>query len=684
VNFSPAVAAFYPVLLIPSGGLYGLEGSASFRARLETYVRNGGIVLVSTQQKGYEFSALPGGLGGYGWTEDQSCFDSSAYFPQYHQAIPSFDRQYLNVLVDGYFSTYPDTAISLLTRDKTGQPAALLYPYGQGYVMATTIYADWGRSNYQYSRDDHQVWRDLIAWATLGTLPGYNQTFPDYSPGDTVDLAVPVMNASGQDAAAVRFVLLDPERQVAAYRLVTTTVSAGTAITLLFVLTNTAQVPLGIWSVDYVLRDDGGQAIQNQAIGAAFIVSDPAENVGSNRPWDFWIIAASEYWVRGTTGEFTFHIRNRTGQDRHNVQVQYVWPHHAWEGGGAAYGVPDRLVHDVGTVPANTEVTFVVTATMFTQDRLFGSLYEDSRYVTGASFQIRSLPAAAQVAVRPAQDSYYVGQPVTVTVTLTNTEQAGYSATARLRALDPARLLFDAQEQLFTLGGRGSSVALVYTLTMPLTPTFGLHTVQVEAVRGGQAVGFGQAHFNLPAPHVAVAVAGPADGYRLGQSNTVTFTLTNQGGTTVDDGRFDVRLDAPDGSPLWSTSDPFTLTGWAALTLTHAVPFSTALGIYTFRYDGLMHGGLITRDTTEAAAAYAVTVTQDKERHAGGETMAVTVTVQNIGDFREVLDVRLEVPDAPFSQTQTITPPLAGGDTGAFRGRFFAYRANPADLMNLW
>ncbi len=129
VDFAPAVAALYPVLLIPSGGLYGLEGSASFRARLEAYVAQGGVTLVSSQQKGYEFSALPGGLGGYGWTEDQSCFNASVTFPQYHQALSGFHRESLDVLVDGYFSIYPTDTISLLDRDKNGYPAALLYPY---------------------------------------------------------------------------------------------------------------------------------------------------------------------------------------------------------------------------------------------------------------------------------------------------------------------------------------------------------------------------------------------------------------------------------------------------------------------------------------------------------------------------------------------------------------------------
>jgi RHS repeat-associated protein len=594
VDFSPVVAALYPVLLIPSGGLYGLEGSASFRARLEAYVAGGGTILVSAQQKGYEFAALPGGLSGYGWAEDQSCFNASVYFPQYHQALSGFNGQYLTTLVDGYFTTYPTNTVSLLDRDKNGYPAALLYPYGDGYVMATTIYADWGHSNYQCTRHDHRVWRDLIAWGTLAGATTEGATtegrpyYPDFSPGEPVTVSVRLQNASGQDATAARLIFLDPDKNIFEEQTITVTVSAGDQVTI----THTPLHPtsLGVWAVDYVLLDDDGYVIQDQAIGAAFVVSDPAASIGPARPWDFWTTAPSEYWAQGMTGEFTFHIRNRTASARDNVQVRYVFYHHAMETGDPTYGRPDLLIHDVGAVPANSEITFTVQATMLTKDRIFGYLYEDGRQKLRNSFQIRSWPAAAQATVQPAQDSYYVGQPVTVTVTLTNTEQAPYAATARLQATAPGGATFDLQEQPFTLDAEGSVAALVYTLTMPVTPTFGLHTLQVEALRDGQVVGFGQAHFDLPSPHVAVTVQGP-DAYRLGQDNTVAFILENQGGTIVDDGAFNVRLEAPGGQTLWNASDAFTLDGWQAVTFTHSVPFSTALGVYRFVYETRMHGG---------------------------------------------------------------------------------------------
>lgn len=58
-EFDPALAEDYPVLVIPSGGLYGLDNSPSFRARLEEYARRGGVIVAFAQQHGYEFAALP-------------------------------------------------------------------------------------------------------------------------------------------------------------------------------------------------------------------------------------------------------------------------------------------------------------------------------------------------------------------------------------------------------------------------------------------------------------------------------------------------------------------------------------------------------------------------------------------------------------------------------------------------
>ena len=101
IDFDPvATAQLFPVLLIPSGGLYGLENDAVFRARLEEYARQGGTIVAFAQQHGYEYAALPGGLpspagggagggglSGYGWNEDISCFKAALRMETWHPIL---------------------------------------------------------------------------------------------------------------------------------------------------------------------------------------------------------------------------------------------------------------------------------------------------------------------------------------------------------------------------------------------------------------------------------------------------------------------------------------------------------------------------------------------------------------------------------------------------------------------
>ena len=81
----------YPVLVISSGGLFGLSSLESFKSKLEQYVSNGGTLVIFTQQHGYEFDAAPGDLDGYGWLEDQSCQYRSVGINTYHPTLSGQD-----------------------------------------------------------------------------------------------------------------------------------------------------------------------------------------------------------------------------------------------------------------------------------------------------------------------------------------------------------------------------------------------------------------------------------------------------------------------------------------------------------------------------------------------------------------------------------------------------------------
>ncbi|MFH1961686.1 MAG: hypothetical protein ABIJ30_02240 [bacterium] len=135
----------HPILIIPSGGLFGLEGSLLVKQRLAEYVYNGGTIICFTQQHGYEFSALPGGkLDGFGWREDQSCWRGGAYISKQHPMFAGQDTIYVDANIDGYFSQWTDDSSILLRRTKNSMPTILAYPWGKGRVIATTLYCDQG------------------------------------------------------------------------------------------------------------------------------------------------------------------------------------------------------------------------------------------------------------------------------------------------------------------------------------------------------------------------------------------------------------------------------------------------------------------------------------------------------------------------------------------------------------
>jgi len=243
IDFFPDLVNDLSVLVIPTGGLYGLDSLPSFKSNLEQYVRDGGTLIVFSQQHGYEYSALPGGnLSGFGWLEDQSCHHSSVYIDTYHPILSGQDSVILDVVVDGYFTRWPEDATILLSRTKNGMPAMLMYKYGNGTVIASTIYEDWAYTHHQSTQDGKNLVRDMIAWAKNGRwIPEYGRTdtveiaikvmnknipipaggfpaprggYPQYDPGDIVDISINITNYANQSSDKVVLSLFDPDYEL--------------------------------------------------------------------------------------------------------------------------------------------------------------------------------------------------------------------------------------------------------------------------------------------------------------------------------------------------------------------------------------------------------------------------------------------------------------------------------------
>jgi hypothetical protein len=129
-----------PFLVIPTGALISMEYNSTFKYILEQYVNLGGSIIVFGQQYGSHIDnvvPVPEGesLKSYGWREDQSCLRFSSYFETIHPVLSSSTNELINAGVDGYFSTYPSNATTLLLKKVNRDPALLYYPYGNGTVI---------------------------------------------------------------------------------------------------------------------------------------------------------------------------------------------------------------------------------------------------------------------------------------------------------------------------------------------------------------------------------------------------------------------------------------------------------------------------------------------------------------------------------------------------------------------
>lgn len=525
-------------------------------------------------------------------------------------------------------------------------------------MVVTTLYADWGNSNYQSTDDDNRVWRDLLGWATLGALYDYDHTLPEFSPGETVSITVRLHNAAAQDAAAVRLILLDPDKNVIDQQEVVIAVPVGQVVNLPY--NAIAGDSLGIWAVDYILLDENGYALQNQAIGAAFVVSDPAASIGPNRTWDFWITAPAESWTPGSLAEFTFHLRNRTDQDRSNVQVRYGFPHHTWESGDPAYGYFNGLVHDLGTIPANTEISFVVSATMFTNDRLFAYLHEAGNQSSATTFQIWQAQPSVSIALQMGDDIYLPGDTVAISVTLHNLTEAAIQAETTLRVLDPEGGVAHQVVRSNNLTPAGEAF-FTTTLTLPDPALPGFYLVSARAASGGSGLGVAGFRFEVPAHQIRVSSLQPAT-YLPGATNPVTFTLQNIGALEIS-GILTATLTEPGGAQVWNGSQGFTLAPGQVITYSLPVTFTEQLGVYRLDYQASAEGS-VAGGSLEIPFSNRVEVDFDRAFYRAGEAMVMDVGVANTGRFHEDLQAALEVPVAAFTQTWplSLSPGQSAGE----------------------
>ncbi|MDI6751730.1 MAG: RHS repeat-associated core domain-containing protein [bacterium] len=298
----------HSILFIGSGGLYGLDGSAQFREALARYADEGGTIVCFSQQMGYDFTALPTSeVGGYGWREDQSCWSNAVYVETAHPIFAGQTGLYLTANCDGYFTQWPGSTTILLMRTKNKLPAMIMYPYGKGRVIATSLYSDQGFIYSQASANELALIQDIITWAK-----DPEGTIPEFSPGSSTNLSVTLLNYSTQTASNVKIKILNPDKSFSSllptpYSLLSNSMSTHT-------FTHTAGNTLGLYTICYTLLDASNNPIQQEIAAERFAVAKPDLGPKPQPGLSYSIGAPGHELVAESKADFVINLYNKSNE----------------------------------------------------------------------------------------------------------------------------------------------------------------------------------------------------------------------------------------------------------------------------------------------------------------------------------------------------------------------------------
>jgi parallel beta-helix repeat protein len=627
----------YPVLVVPSGGLSGLDSSGSFKSSLEKFVGNGGTLIVFSQQHGYEYQALPGGtLNGYGWLEDESCHLASAAISTYHPIFSGQTSAVLNVNVDGFFTSYPQNSTILLSRTKNWMPVMIMYKYGKGTVIATTLYSDMASALSQSAADEKILMRDLIRWAisaqqvlsyplgqvdlainvTNPYMPPLNYPVQEFNAGDAVSLSINVENQGSVAGDKVSFVLFDPWSNKFWVN-VTDTVGAGQSksINLTYQTTNASKS--GLWSVIYILSSGnspisanfGGEFTLNYHINdvsqyeAYVTIYDPEGNVVKEQNSSLFILP-------GATKSINLTL---------NAQMLGIWT--------ARYSV---LAKD-NNVLVSTRYRFAVSKFKTSPD---GFAYQDS----GMTFWITS-----------DRQEYIYGKNAVFTVHVKNDLDIDKSVTSKWSF--PTH-----QWQTVTVPAHSES-SFEYSTAVFKSGRFSVSFYEGDQTSVKQ-LGWAEHMFSVYRPSIDSDVQVDKPWYREGETVSITVGLRNL--QPIDySPSVTVRIINSDNLKIFENSyNVYYLPAYSSdtRTLSFTLPPESTFGSYSVVSDVYSEDQKV-----GSATAYfeipklPLSVRFDKPSYRIKEPLAMELLLRNYLSVQWTQTISVTIPDLAFSDSKYVT-----------------------------
>ena len=485
----------FDTLLVPSGAFSGL-GTQTFQDILESFTLAGGTIVSFTQQYGFDFEVLPGGdqIDAYGWAEDQACQFRSSSISAYIPAFASQTSATPNFNVDGYFMDWPSDGLVLLRRTANDQPAMVVYNYGLGRVLVSSLYSDWAYSHHQMTADEKLLILDLVNWAKEPTAFGAET---DVEPGEQATVLLPISNFTESAISTLTLHLANGDGSIEREWDIPVQIGPGESEEVEVAVAMPSGKP-GIYTLDYTAKDVGARSLFNGidvvSVSASRYKQDPAGFAYKGQDVTFSIQSDREVYPLGANGDFSIIVFNNSSSDR-QVRVKWRFPHNSWV-------APDTSMYqneNILDVPAGDKATLDLNVNIINGDgidRLWADFYNaDTGATLGRSSKgFYTLRPSLTVNVASDKPQYETGEPMTVIVGVENPQVESQAVSGTLSVFDPTGSRVFRRSLAGSVSAEGV-VSLGQTVTQPANAFSGEYQVAVVMDLGGERVGGGATTF---------------------------------------------------------------------------------------------------------------------------------------------------------------------------------------------
>lgn len=641
------------LVVVPTGALAGLSGSAFLPETLARYVEGGGTLLVLAQQRGTDLRLVPGAPEGFGYAEEDAAYRGAAVVAGYTPALAEVSLR-PDAHVDGSFTKLPDGAQTLLAHARNGRPVLATWAVGAGRVVAAQVPADWAAGTGVATQDDLRLVRGLLADHRAPATPRLA------APREALTLGVTLPETN---ATNVTLVLVD----AGARELARETFQPDATLTWTLAPNATRA---GQHAVDAVLRfEDGTTSRRHDVLRFHTATLDAGANgfreAGAAALLD--VTSATDRVEQGRPLDFAVHVTNR-GPGTATFTLGGWFPAHAAAYPDGSYGQAPalnaspaawsdnfRLTRTVEVAP-NATATETFTLPAAQRADAFALRLQDAQGATLAEARrgFATYVPSVLVEAAPGRAAYGAGQDARLQVSWRDAGAASTSETTSLTLhatlRDPHGIIAAVASQPVLANGQTRFANL--TLPLPADALPGAYVATVEARRGAERVGAGGATFRVTGVNLAVSADLPA-AFEADVPASVTYSVRNAGTRDVPAATLSVRLVAPDGQVEWTGSAPLGLPAGAEARPTFSVmPATVKLGRYELVHE-IAAGDATIEGVTPVLSSVSARVGFSKPSYRVGDALQADARLVNDGRFVLPLDATLAtdavLPDAAAS-----------------------------------